>query len=54
MELLSYMLISPEAGTLIDVADNVVPYRVMNPWLVSEVAIETFPDPKRSDEPSPS
>jgi hypothetical protein len=52
MELLSYESISPGAGTSIDPADNVVPYRVINPWLISEVAIETFPDPKRSDPPS--
>jgi hypothetical protein len=52
MELLSYTSISPGDGRLIDPADNVVPYRVMNPGLVSEVAIETFPDPNRSDPPS--
>src|SRR4029077_8077957 len=52
MELVSYTSISPGDGRLIDAADNVVPYRVMNPWLFSEVVIETFPDPKRSDPPS--
>jgi hypothetical protein len=60
MELLSYASISPpepvppEPGTSIDAADNLVPNRVMNPLLVSEVAIETVPDPKRSDANSPT
>jgi hypothetical protein len=52
MELLSYESIPPGDGRSIDPADNVVPNRVMPPWLTSEVAIETFPDPKRSDPPS--
>jgi hypothetical protein len=44
----------PGDGRVIDAADNAVPVRVMNPWLVSEVAIETLPDPNRSDAPSPT
>jgi hypothetical protein len=51
MELLSNTSISPGFGMSIDPADSVVPYREMSPWLFSEVEIETFPDPNRSEPP---
>jgi hypothetical protein len=52
MVLFPYTSISPGFGMSIDPADNVVPsYRAISPWLVSEVATETFPDPKRSNPP---
>jgi hypothetical protein len=54
MELFPYVVMLPGDGRVTDAADNAVPVRVMNPWLVSEVAIETLPDPNRSDAPSPT
>ena len=51
-ELVSYTSISPGFGISIDPANSVVPNRVTPPELFSEVAIETFPDPRRSDPPS--
>jgi hypothetical protein len=39
MELFPYVVILPGDGRVIDAADNAVPVRVMNPWLVSEVGL---------------
>ena len=52
MEQFSYASISPGFGMSIDAEDSVVPFREMNPLLISAVAIETVPDPKMSDPPS--
>jgi hypothetical protein len=53
MELFPYEVMLPGDGRSIDPADNLVPVSWMNPWLASEVAIATFPDPTSSDAPSP-
>jgi hypothetical protein len=52
MEQFSYASISPGFGMAIDAAESVVPFREMNPSLISALAIETLPDPKMSDPPS--